>query len=353
MKNLNLFSLIILCLMVGSLFSYPFYVKEVNPEYKDEELLELWSSLDNIHFPSVEDYKKVETYLLKGRRPYLDPVFNHGIKKGLIPAEVINREVTWHNRLLQRIKFLGNNAELPNYKIVNIGNVKKKSKCIVLFATYNTDSFDQKTSYTKRLLDLIEEIEQMGFEGHIIYRIGGYPMLERGGIKLAHVPYSFKVLGIIEASLLGFDEVLWLDCSIHPTNNLNKVFNEIKRDGHLLLKGGNALDFDYGIHILPDETVATWGVTLDELKYIPHIVAGVFGVSFKHVKAHEFLHNWYRLTSQTLPAVSLYPEEFLISVSAYLSGIVPKKYIGDYMDVRSQTPKKRLGGKKPFWFDKS
>jgi hypothetical protein len=355
-----IFSFLFFCKIA---FSIPFDLSDVEPIYKDSEIEMLWDSLTDIYSPNFEDYKKIENYLRNGQRPYLDSIFEFYINKGLLKRENIDRSHIWWNRLLQRMCFVGPNNEMPIFERVVLGNVsvEDKSRCIVLYASYNNDTFEYfkhkdkqgHTPYKDRLLGIISDLKREGYQGHVIFRVGGYPLTEYGGLRLAHVPYSFKVLSLIEASLLGYEEVLWLDCSIHPTNNLSRVFAQLKRNGTFLLSTGGNLYYDYKYNILPDAAVISSGLEVKDLRKIPHVIAGVIGISFKHENGHKFIKEWYRLTTLVHPAITLYPEEFLVSVASWRNRVGSIEKTGNYIDTISKKKYKPSNAKKPFWFDKS
>ena len=196
----------------------------------------------------------------------------------------------------------------------------------------------------------------MGYKGHVLYRLGGYPLIDKGGIRFSHIPYSFKLLSLIEASQLGYENVLWIDTAMHPTNDLEEVFSKIQREGSLLLFNGINLDYDFNFilqPILPIKAIESADLNIDELNQIPHVIATIIGMSFQHQKTHQLIKEWYRLTSLTIPAMTLYPEEFLLSVASWRTRNKPTGNVWEYFDVRSVIPVKPRNAIKPFWFDKS
>jgi hypothetical protein len=347
---------IVFTLFIGkAIFSIPFKITDLKPEYEDEELRELWDSIDDIKNPQFEDYLKIQNYLTNAYRPYLDVVFDHIRLVG--KEKFIKRKYNYNFRLLQGIQLVNfESNSLPTYKIENLGvPISDKSKCIVLYASYNPDFRSENMKYYQKMYKIIKELRKMGYRGHVLYRVGGYPASEFGGLRFTHIPYSFKILSLIEASHMGYENVLWLDCAVHPTNNLDLVFRKIRESGVYLLYSGINLDYDYGTPygILPDKTVESWGIKLVDLKNIKHIVAGIVGVSFKSDVGHRFINEWYRLTALTLPAMSLYPEEFLISMAAYSSATAPTGHIGNYIDTKVNIPNQPLNKCiKPFWLDR-
>ena len=348
------------CFYVSNLLiATPFDIDQVEPVNKDEEIILFWDSLEDLYNPTLQDYLKIQEYLKNGKRPYLDIIFEHTYFHGLLyfnpKSREFDRSQILSSRVLQNINLLGPDLEMPKFERLTLGNpsIENKSRCIILYASYNLDSMHRDQLFSERILQIINDLEEEGYEGDVLYRIGGYPLLHLGGIRLAHVPYSFKVLSFIEASLLGYEEVLWLDSSVHPSNNLSEVFSEISENGVFLLENGINLDYDYNFGILPDVAVSACGLKKRDLSEVPHVIAGIVGVSFKSQVGHDFIREWYCLTSLVYPAMSLYPEEFLVSVASYMTKCKSTGNIGNYMDVRSVIKTKPHNAKKPFWFDKS
>ena len=244
---------------------------------------------------------------------------------------------------------------MPHQEVIALGGVSKEdlTRCIVLYASYNYDAVFGEKLYAEKARTIIQDLEQQGYQGHVLFRTGGYPMLERGGLYLAHVPYSFKILSLIEASLRGYQEVLWIDTSLRPTNDLAELFNEIQNRGIYIVYNGINCDYDYNFGIIPDETVKNCNLEVHDLSNIPHTIATVLGISFRNEAHHDFLSEWYRLTCATWPAMSFYPEEFLVSVAASRTHKSAAAYWWEVMDTRSATPTKPQKSDKPFWNDKS
>ncbi len=298
------------------------------PLYMDEELMDLWASLEDIHNPTIEDYRSVEHYLKYGKRPYLDFLLDHLYNTGLL-IKPIDRSWTIWNRLMQRICLIGPNDEAPFSQTFVLGVAPDDlSQCIVLYASFNEDTFDGKTGYIQRMLALAEELKQVGFKGHVLVRGGGYPTLQHGGIQFAHIPYSFKILAMLEAHLQGYGRVLWLDCSVHPVRNIQLAFATIETTGYLFLENGSTLFTDYHYSqklpyavvknfIFPDAAVAASDLSIQDLRSIPHPWAGIIGINFQNDKAKAMAMEWFRLTKMVIPAMTLFPEELLVAIAAW------------------------------------
>lgn len=350
-------------LLISFLESTPFILEDgVTSHYMDDELKALWESIPDICNPSIDDYIKIQNYLSEGRRPYFDIILDNLYSMKVVNPDNFEDYKSKHinKRLNRHFRLIKTNLEPPIFQIKILGHCTQedKSKCIILYGSYNAalnpNPWEGNVKYDEELLKLVHELENSGFNGHVLYRLGGFPLTSKGGLKLVHVPYSFKILSFIEASQLGYQDVLWIDSSMHPTNDLSAVFSKIHDEGVLLLHNGINLDYDYHFYIplLPNKAINAAGLSPNNLHEIPHVIAGIIGISFSQAKSHQLVAEWYKLTSLTYPAMTLYPEEFLLSVASWRTFNRPTGQAYEYFDVRSVIPTKPSQSVKPFWFDK-
>lgn len=337
----------------------PYPLIEVDPIYKDSELETLWNSITDINNPTLEDFLSVENYLKYGQRPYLDEIFNLPCLLRFIKEYniTVDRSYAFYNRILQRLMLVGPHKEMPVFQKLFLGGASPSdlSRCIVFYVSYNESPhpFDPGAIYSEKMLGIIRELETEGYQGHVLFRIGGYPLMDRGGLRLAHVPYSFKILSLIEASILGYENVLWLDSTIHPTNNLASVFSTLSEEGVFLLSTLSKMNLDYDYGLLSDAALAYSSVSIEDLFNIEQTSAAIIGVSFKNSRGHDLIQEWYRLTSAVYPAMTLYPEQFLLSVAVWRTKL-NKKNFGSYTYQRSEVPTRPTQDQnRPFWFDKA
>ena len=145
------------------LTAYPFPITEVDSDYKDVELNDLWNSMSDINDPSLEDYLSVQNYLKYGKRPYLDAIFTlpcilRFLKEYNITE--VDRSHAFCNRILQEIKLVGTNAEMPVFERLVIGNSSPSdlSKCIVFYVSYNQSPhpFDKDAFYVNKMCEVIK-----------------------------------------------------------------------------------------------------------------------------------------------------------------------------------------------------
>jgi hypothetical protein len=351
--------LLLLFLPLQCFGGFPIIV-EILPSCIDQELENLWNSISDIKNPTRSDYLRIEHYLRYGRREYFDIILNHLTAKGATTTQELPefRRLHVDKRLNLEMKLVDSIHGIPACETRQIGgaDINDKSRCVILYGTFNMfkNMWGEELCYSEEVLKLISALEEAGYKGHVIYRLGGFPLVERGGLKLVHIPYSFKVLSFMEAYLLGYEDVLWLDVSMLPTNNLEAIFEQIHTKGSLLIHNGIELDYDYNFYIplLPDMAVAASGVQLSDLAEIPHIICGIIGISFNNNKGRLLFEEWYRLTSMIYPCITLYPEEFLVSVAAWRTSNRPSGKTYEYFDTRSAIQIRPQLSIKPFWFNK-
>jgi hypothetical protein len=188
----------------------------------------------------------------------------------------------------------------------------------VLFASHNR-------IYPEKVRTLLSELKEIGYSGHVLVRIGGFPNTQNGGLKLCHVPYAFKVAFLEEAKALGYKEVLWLDSSVHPLTNLEMVFSEIKRNGYFFTSLGSLQD-NAPAH--RSEAAEAMGISTMLYDKIPHISAIIFGVNLENPKALRFIEDWHSEMESVYPCLSWFPEELSLSVVTWRLRCKPFSWFG-------------------------
>lgn len=98
-------------------------------------------------------------------------------------------------------------------------------------------------------------------------------------------PYGFKI-SAIESSTA--DLVLWCDSSIIAIDTLNPLWDLIAKQGYWFSRnyGWNNAQFTN------DQALRIMGVTRDQAREIPQVVAGCFGLNMRMPIAREFLAQW-------------------------------------------------------------
>ncbi len=189
--------------------------------------------------------------------------------------------------------------KLPEKGLLEIN--EGKDQCIVLFCSH-----DKK--YPIMLKELIKNLEEIGYNGFIWYRIGGYPHPTGEEIQYAGVPYAFKLFMMEEAFQLGFRYVLWLDTAMVPIRNPNLLFDLIRKEGVLIKEIGPQNDY-----ILPSTHKEIEMLTGVDVLKCKHIRMSVFGLDKEVSFAPLFLKTYREMVYKGTPFFSHLPEEFVIT----------------------------------------
>jgi len=176
-----------------------------------------------------------------------------------------------------------------------------KDQCIVLFCSH-----DKK--YPNMLKELLKNLEEIGYDGFIWYRIGGYPNPTGEEIQYAGVPYAFKLFMMEEAFNLGFRHVLWLDTAMVPIRNPNLLFDLIRQEGVLIKEIGPQNDY-----ILPSTHQEIEKLTGVDVLNCKHVRMSVFGLDKEAPFAPLFLKTYREMVYRGTPFFSHLPEEFVIT----------------------------------------
>ncbi|MCH9624735.1 MAG: hypothetical protein S4CHLAM27_11350 [Chlamydiia bacterium] len=278
----------------------------------------VYDSIEDITNPTIEDYKKVEDYLWYGRRPFLSKIdskqyrikakrfrllpnsseFNSPDESNtdefntdefnpdefnpdeFNPDELNPDELNPDELNPDKLDF-----KIPHEIIPVNCNIEDKENCIVLYASCNY-------LYPESLLKLVERIKNSDFVGHIIYRIGGWPNVEEGDLRLAHIPYAFKVCAFREAYRLGYKRALWLDAPMHARTSFNTLFDSLKEMGLFTyyLPWSMADITKKKLHL------SYLGMTLTEAQDTYTVSTGLLGIDFTNKTSLNLLDDWYVTT---------------------------------------------------------
>lgn len=284
--------------------------------YCDEELEELWSKIADINHPVLEDLRLIENYLMMGKRPYLD-----GFRKSM-NAKDNAYKASCQDRFsrIMALKLAGPNGEMPIFEKHSFRITEAtKNRCILLFGSYND-------TYLKKTRRALADLKKCGYSGHVLVRIGGYPNMPFGGLKLCFIPYAFKAAFLREAQLLGFKEALWIDTALHPLTHLEMIFREIKEKGHFFTYVGS-LEDNAPSHLL--DAAHTLGIGKENYRQIPHLSSSMIGLNLQNPRSAEFLENWMEETEKVYSNITWFPEELNLSVIAWRLGCQPYAWFGE------------------------
>ena len=218
----------------------------------------VWDQISDINAPTLNDLKILQKYLVDYR-------------DGGIIKLVGDRYVDFN---LGQLKILNpENSCEGGIIAVNCDNMAREN-CLITYATYNMD-------FAQKVRRLVKHVKETDYKGHILFRIGGWPNTECGDLKIAHVPYAFKVSMFREAQRLGFKHVLWLDSCIIPIISLNDVFDVIKKNGYYV--EGNT---PHMVRTWSNtQSVSYFGLTLEAANSVPSCSANIFGLILPMKKA--------------------------------------------------------------------
>lgn len=271
--------------------------------FEDAELARLWSLIPDITHPTLEDYRNIEHYLSQGKRPYLE-------------------QLTDLDRLIRirHLRLVGQGGQMPLFEVHSL-NLQKNSarRCVLLYASYNG-------IYPQKAYRALEDLRRCGYSGHVLLRIGGFPNLDHGGLKICHVPYAFKVAFFKEAQRLGYKEVLWLDTAMHPLTDLEEIFSIIEQKGHFFTEVGFLSD-NRNTHL--PAAAASLQVTTDLYSIIPHLSSSVMGFNMEHPKSVRLIDDWLEAAERVYPFITCWPEELSVSIIAWRMNLKPHTWFGN------------------------
>ena len=273
--------------------------------YCDAELEQLWSSIQDINHPTLEEYQRIDRYLAAGARPYLD--------------RLRTADPFCPSRMQSILNFRLVSHQMPIFEQSDFNLTDSTSgRCILLYSSSNG-------IYPEKARKLLWEIGQSGYSGHVLLRIGGFPNTQFGGLNICHVPYAFKVAFLQEAKHLGFTEVLWLDLAIHPLADFETIFWAIEQQGFFFTEVGT-LQGNRPTHLL--QAAEELHITLDLYSEISHISSSMIGLNMENSKALQLLDRWYSAAEQAYPFMTWWPEELSLSVIAWRIGCPPFGWLG-------------------------
>lgn len=279
--------------------------------YSNPELERLWGAISNINNPTLSDYFLINEFFKNSEKPYLDPL---RVSMGLDSLENIEG---YRRRFRQffEFNFIGPQNQMPLFEIHKINERKETEKrCVLIYASYNR-------LYPSRAHRLLLDLEKAGYSGHVLLRIGGFPNTPYGGLKICHIPYAFKVAFFREAQNLGYQHVLWLDTSLHPLDNLERIFSEIEEKGYFVMSSCSLRKSLVGYM---DSAMKALSLNETICEKIPHISSPIFGLNYEYGEVNSFLNEWMAETENVYPYMSLFHEELSLSVVAWHHSMKPQ-----------------------------
>ncbi|MDR3623617.1 MAG: hypothetical protein P4L16_00550 [Chlamydiales bacterium] len=272
---------------------------------------------DQFH-PSIEDYKRLQYYLKYADRPELDL---------LCVAQVYVRK-----KRMRDFNLITDQSN-PVFQTLYLNDSPlNKKKCVVTYISFNRN-------YEQGLNALIETLKVQKFDGHIIYRIGGWPNTEEGCLELFDVPYAFKICALLEAKRMGYEQCLWLDASIQPLKSIDPIFELIAKNGLCFFSWSHP---QAHLNVCSEFTVGKLGLTLEEFHCLKPISVTILGFDFTQEKALGLLNKWHAIAKKRMGFLSVAPEEAPFSVLVNQSNLLscegdPKFFQSDKSRITQDT----------------
>ena len=255
------------------------------PLMKEESLPEVYNQISNILHPTDDDYRLLQEFLTNGKRDL---------------SELKDFALVTRN-----IHIIAPQQHIETGLVPLRCEPNDRENCILLYATFNRN-------YPSGLKRLLKAISDSDYEGHVLYRIGGWPNTEGGDLRLAHVPYSFKVCMFREAQRLGFKRCLWLDVSLLPLASMKKVFSMIKTKGYLVVGNTHVIQ-----PYMNAKTAAAFGLSLEQTASIPSCSSGICGIDLTSEKGAKILELWYKAAKDPSAFYSARPDQNPLSIILY------------------------------------
>ena len=279
MWNLQLFSFF---LTFFNPFQIPFEDKK---EIDNNDTIEIQSLLRQVNTkPKLMEYYPVDL----------------GLFERFEPVKEFESRIT---RCLKQVLIDPQKGLLPERELVKIN--EGGEDCFVLCCPLNG-------IYPQLLKSLIQGLKEIGFNGYVYYRIGGFPNPTGKEAKWAGVPYSFKLFMMMEAHQLGLQHLIWLDCALFPFKNPQSLFQRVRDEGSLMLHRKHPSK-----EILPVTKSILEVTTQVDVSKARHVRMWVFGLDMGQRWAKTFLEQYTHLVQLGTPFISCYPEEFVISALAH------------------------------------
>lgn len=192
-------------------------------------------------------------------------------------------------------------GQYPIKKLQKIGNGGKN--CIVCCIPFNEP-------YPSSLHELIDGLEKVGFNGHIYYRVGGFPNPTGNEIQYAGVPYCFKIFAMLEAYQLGFSYLMWVDARARSLKDPKPLFKQLKKVGALINWASVEAQKTY---ILPQTEKLLQDRTGTLVTKHPYVNSIVFGLNMNAPLVDDFITSYYELVDEGTPFLSCFPEEWVFT----------------------------------------
>ena len=196
----------------------------------------------------------------------------------------------------------------PKTEIFKIGSGGDGASCVVNC----TQATGERADYAK---DIRASLEQVGFDGHLMQLIGGFPNPTGCEMKYAGIPYAFKIFMMLEAKNAGFHKVLWVDAACRAINSPEGLFALLaEQDVVCRMFEPNAFQPDTCDNVVLPKTVELLNSLVDrDIRNDVHVNSIVFGLNFGSPAVDRFVGEYYEMVRLGLPFLSGFPEEIVFA----------------------------------------
>lgn len=199
--------------------------------------------------------------------------------------------------------------EVPRFNLVKIGRRYHGKRCVVSYCSI-------KPSYEKHILEKIDYLKKVGYEGDYLYQIGGWPSFKGSALKLYDVPYAFKPCALKAAIEMGYKQILWIDASIQPKVSIDYIFDNIEKFGFFGHK--DYLPFRHKLFEFNLKTLSVLGnyfqLNYQDFLQVKHVAAAVIGFDASLNTNKQLIDSWIKLAFDKTPFYFPDPEQLALSI---------------------------------------
>lgn len=247
--------------------------------------------------PTIDDFQLIENYLrLRQNRIGIDLQQHSFVHPNQLDGLISYR--------IGRVKIT--NGTDPRFIRVDFGNDPHQRECCII--SYAGCDFGGR-HYENGLITLIKALEKIHFEGHLIYRVGGWPSLSKGRLHYADVPYAFKPFLFEEVRDMGYKYILWLDVCCIPLRDLSPIFSHIKKHGYCYLSQGTISN-----NTLQDWDYVRESVDAAKREHYTDVNTQIVGISSFHPIGSSLLDEWIDAACKKLPFLNPTADQLCFSM---------------------------------------
>jgi hypothetical protein len=157
-----------------------------------------------------------------------------------------------------------------------------KKRAVVSLGT-ESNNFDRRRNYKLGRLrlekSLIENCEQDFFVYKSEDEVNAPNHLENS--------HAFKIFCFKKLLEMGYEQIIWLDCSFFLIKNINEIFDNIDEDGYIFVDSGWLVGTWTN-----DKTLDYFNINRDESMLMKMVETGLIGLDFTNKKTQDFFNLW-------------------------------------------------------------